>query len=285
MEIPRLLLKNFRSVLRRLKPDRTARLGPPWIVLRSGPQGLVVQTQDAEAALSVRHESLRPPEVLVLPTSALSELEGRADNVILEAGTDKVQARWTDGAVPRSADFDSTDLAKLPKFPKVPSSPVSNPPGFLVALDEAMRTTANDNHRYALAKVQVRGGTGQLVASDGRQALIQGGFKFGFSQDVLIPKVTAFGCRELPQEVLVQVGKNDKWFTVQVGAWSFFAKSLPAWLWAGLPQPRIPALHVGGDDGKTVRRSHDRKAGKAALHLVSAWATANRLTPLETVCT
>lgn len=31
-------------------------------------------------------------------------------------------------------------------------------------------------------------------------------------------------------------------------------------------------------DGKTVRRSHDRKAGKAALHLVSAWATANRLT-------
>jgi predicted transposase YbfD/YdcC len=31
-------------------------------------------------------------------------------------------------------------------------------------------------------------------------------------------------------------------------------------------------------DGKTVRRSHDRGAGKTALHLVSAWATANRLT-------
>jgi predicted transposase YbfD/YdcC len=30
-------------------------------------------------------------------------------------------------------------------------------------------------------------------------------------------------------------------------------------------------------DGKSVRRSHDRGAGKAALHLVSAWATANRL--------
>ncbi len=28
-------------------------------------------------------------------------------------------------------------------------------------------------------------------------------------------------------------------------------------------------------DGKTLRRSHDRKAGLAALHLVSAWATAN----------
>ena len=30
-------------------------------------------------------------------------------------------------------------------------------------------------------------------------------------------------------------------------------------------------------DGKTARRSHDQRQGKAALHLVSAWATANRL--------
>lgn len=30
-------------------------------------------------------------------------------------------------------------------------------------------------------------------------------------------------------------------------------------------------------DGKTLRRSHDRGAGKSALHLVSAWSSANRL--------
>lgn len=30
-------------------------------------------------------------------------------------------------------------------------------------------------------------------------------------------------------------------------------------------------------DGKMVRRSHDRGAGKAAIHMVSAWASANRL--------
>jgi len=30
-------------------------------------------------------------------------------------------------------------------------------------------------------------------------------------------------------------------------------------------------------DGKTARRSHDRDAGKAAVHMVSAWASANRL--------
>lgn len=30
-------------------------------------------------------------------------------------------------------------------------------------------------------------------------------------------------------------------------------------------------------DGKTLRRSHDRTLGKAAIHMVSAWASANRL--------
>ena len=30
-------------------------------------------------------------------------------------------------------------------------------------------------------------------------------------------------------------------------------------------------------DGKTLRRSHDRTAGKSAIHMVSAWASVNRL--------
>jgi predicted transposase YbfD/YdcC len=30
-------------------------------------------------------------------------------------------------------------------------------------------------------------------------------------------------------------------------------------------------------DGKTLRRSHDRRLGKSAIHMVSAWATANRI--------
>jgi predicted transposase YbfD/YdcC len=41
---------------------------------------------------------------------------------------------------------------------------------------------------------------------------------------------------------------------------------------AGVLPTQVIAL-----DGKSVRRSHDRGAGKAPLHLVSAWATVNRL--------
>ena len=39
----------------------------------------------------------------------------------------------------------------------------------------------------------------------------------------------------------------------------------------------LTAGQVIAIDGKTLRRSHDRRRGRAALHMVSAWASANRL--------
>jgi predicted transposase YbfD/YdcC len=39
----------------------------------------------------------------------------------------------------------------------------------------------------------------------------------------------------------------------------------------------LTAGQVIAIDGKTLRRSHDKHRGKAALHIVSAWASANRL--------
>jgi predicted transposase YbfD/YdcC len=53
-----------------------------------------------------------------------------------------------------------------------------------------------------------------------------------------------------------------------------FAACFAAWMRA---VAEVLPTQVIALDGKTVRRSHDRGAGKAARHLVSAWATANRL--------
>lgn len=46
--------------------------------------------------------------------------------------------------------------------------------------------------------------------------------------------------------------------------------------WVRAARPALPA-QVIALDGKTVRRSHDRGRGKAAIHLVSAWAAEQRL--------
>jgi predicted transposase YbfD/YdcC len=55
-----------------------------------------------------------------------------------------------------------------------------------------------------------------------------------------------------------------------------FQQGFLSWVQAGAARLAGLADHVALD-GKTLRRSHDRGAGKAALHLVSAWASANRL--------
>ena len=53
-----------------------------------------------------------------------------------------------------------------------------------------------------------------------------------------------------------------------------FQRCFLAWVQAAaaITDDQIVAL-----DGKTLRRSHDRSNGKAAIHMVSAWASANRL--------
>jgi predicted transposase YbfD/YdcC len=51
--------------------------------------------------------------------------------------------------------------------------------------------------------------------------------------------------------------------------------------WVRAARPLLPA-HVIALDGKTVRRSHDRHQGKAAIHLVSAWAAEQRLVLAQT---
>ena len=40
---------------------------------------------------------------------------------------------------------------------------------------------------------------------------------------------------------------------------------------------RLTQGQVIAVDGKTLRRSHDRRAGKEAIHMVSAWASENSL--------
>jgi predicted transposase YbfD/YdcC len=53
-----------------------------------------------------------------------------------------------------------------------------------------------------------------------------------------------------------------------------FQRCFVNWMQAvsGITQGQVVAI-----DGKTLRRSHDRPLGKTAIHMVSAWATRNRL--------
>src|SRR5262249_51046724 len=100
-----------------------------------------------------------------------------------------------------------------------PDGSTANGPELLAALGEAMRTADNSTGRYALGHVLLRGGKGEVVATDGRQLLLQGGFTLPFKDEVLVPRVMLFGPRGLPAgEVLVARSADHVLF--RVGSWT-----------------------------------------------------------------
>ncbi len=95
----------------------------------------------------------------------------------------------------------------------------SNEPELLIALRDVMETTDKNANRYALNCVQWKG-RGSIAATDGHQLLVQSGFVFGWSEDVLMEASDVFASRELPRDQPVQIGKTANWVTVQAGAWT-----------------------------------------------------------------
>ena len=112
--------------------------------------------------------------------------------------------------------------ADIAEFPGLPKKLIKNPPQLLRALHDAGETTSPDSTRFSLGYLQLRGTSGTIAATDGRQLLVQGGFRFPWKEDVLIPHAKVFGSAELPQDQSVTIGKADDWVVVRVGPWTFF---------------------------------------------------------------
>src|SRR5688572_19465265 len=117
--------------------------------------------------------------------------------------------RSRSGSTP-SSPAGSTGRRTSHDLPPVPAS-------FLAALHACGRSAARDPARFALNRIQVRGTAGQVVGTDGRAALLWGGFRFPFRDDVLVPAIPAFGSKELAGEGDVRVGLADGHLVVAVG--------------------------------------------------------------------
>src|SRR5205814_5312153 len=110
---------------------------------------------------------------------------------------------------------------RVPPFPEPVARTAELPATFLGAFAEAVRTAARDGGRFALTRVQLRGKAGQVVATDGKQLLVQGGFPFPWAEDLLVPAAPAVGARELAADGPVAVGRSGDHVLVAVGPWGF----------------------------------------------------------------
>jgi hypothetical protein len=114
-------------------------------------------------------------------------------------------------------DHDHTPPEALATFPESPASWESGPPGLLDSLAEATATGADEGTRYALNCLQLRGDTGEVAATDGRQLLVARGVPFPWTGDVLVRRSPVFASRDLPRDQPVAIGKTDTHVVFRVG--------------------------------------------------------------------
>ncbi len=223
IELPRSLARDFRAVLRRALAEQAPRGPLPAVLCRAGPDGLALHAAQDEVAVRYHRAGDHPPAALGFPAAALATFEGAGAGlaVLEETGVGRGRARWQEAGAARAAEFPTVPPDRVPSFPEEPAAPTPVAAGFLAALGEAARTTAERGGRLALARVQLRGGRGEVVATDGRQLLVQGGFPLPWEGDVLVPAVPAFAGRLLAAATPVAVGRTETHVFVHAGPWTF----------------------------------------------------------------
>ncbi|MCH7725294.1 MAG: hypothetical protein IH991_02255 [Planctomycetes bacterium] len=220
ISITRNLARQLHIVFRRALNVSTRSPCTP-VTFLTGPDGLRVRVQTHDAAVEYYLPGSRDDGAIVAPFELLNECKGaKQDEVKLETTSDgQVIAGWNDG-IPQVVQYDKQAQHDGAKFPGVPKQMAENAGSLLSALHDAMETADADAVRYSLNHIQLDGSQGRIVATDGRQVLVQGGCEFPWSDQLLVPRRTVFGCKELLRIEPVLIGKSKDWLTICVGPWT-----------------------------------------------------------------
>jgi hypothetical protein len=220
--------RRLRELFRRSVLGARSRRPIPMLVLRA--EGTKLRAQYRHEALAVEHVEVGefgPHETLALPLDALADFAAAKESTVaLEAATSlSTVACWDDHGIPQTRTYTVPDVATLPALPHPPDYFVAAPPGLLAALKEAVATTDETAVRYAIDCVQLRGKSGQMVATDGRQLLVHRGFRFPWDEDLLVRRTPLFGCPELNRDVPLEIGKTDDHVVIRTGPWTIWLQA------------------------------------------------------------
>lgn len=182
--------RRFRAALRKCRTNQPPGPDPP----------VLVQIVDGQIHLQARLEKV------ALGLTIPAEVDAIDPMLVSLASLDCAQ-----GPIPCDGRIEPLE---------VPGNVKEMPVDFLEAMHEAWKTSAREEGKYAMTCVQLRGKRGEVIATDGKQALIQSGFKLPFKEDLLIPAIPLFGMRDLFQQEEVTLGKDYSYLVVRAGPWT-----------------------------------------------------------------
>jgi hypothetical protein len=219
--ISRNLARQLRTVFRRcgIKPSGHSN---QRVHFSTAADGVRIRATELDVAVEYHVPAEMTPEEFSLPLEFLDRCEAKRDDpVTLETQPrNLVLASWNDDGVPQQVHYDAKPATKSPPFPAVPEQFADVGPSLWSALARAKETVDHEGSRYALACIQLRGSKGQIVTTDGRQVLFQGGFQFPWTEDLLIHAPTVLGWSELAQNNSIGIGRTEDHVALRLGPWT-----------------------------------------------------------------
>ncbi|MBL9091615.1 MAG: hypothetical protein JNL96_10345 [Planctomycetaceae bacterium] len=211
-------MSTFRSLIRKAGLHKRTACYTPCVTLVADGEGCRIRCASPQVAIQYHHPGSFIASIHRLPLEALVAVEGKEhDSVTVDGdGRQRTLVSWTDRGVPRQTSF---DLPKPTTFPDTPTEFATNEPALWSALRDAVPVTDRESSRYALGCLHLRGGLGQIDATDGKHVLTQAGFKFPWSDDVLLPANGILGCRALTLNQPIEVGRAGDWIAFCAGPW------------------------------------------------------------------
>ncbi len=206
------------------------------------------------AGLAVEHAwACRGPSsgAVALPLDALADFEAGDDSVVSldPASPERTVARWSDRGIPRAREYVVAPIGTVGTIPGPPESWTEVSPDIIDALAGATATAAEDDTRYTLSCILLKAGPNghEVVATDGRQVLIRGGFRLPWADDVLVRRSPVFACRELPRDRPWSAGRTETHVVLRCGPWALWLEAQ-----ADLRFPRVD-MAFPAPDAATAR--------------------------------
>lgn len=217
IELSRQQIHRLRATFRQALGRSSSRRTIP-ITFEGTAQELRIRAMSDRLAIEHRVPGSFPIVAFAVPFEALAACEGRReDPVRFELADGQVTLHWTDANIPQTANFPTVVPVALPEPPRE-LAPIERT--FLAAMADACATTDAESQQYALSCVRLSGADGQIAATDGQQALVQTGFTFPWTDDVLVQATGAFLAKAIRATVDVSLSRSTDWIFIRADEWT-----------------------------------------------------------------